>query len=174
MAEALCVPTSVMSHFVSTRGSLIRIRTRSDFPRAVLTLTARFLARSPRDRERLPPADALGAEPSSPRALAQPPLGHHLVDGSLLFRAFGVLGLAESIVETVTFLAALLFAGWRPGLAFQSGGALLSASGAAFTAVFAGQMASAFACRSASLWPGKLGWFSNQCLVIAIFCTITF
>ena len=29
------------------------------------------------------PAVALGAEPSSPRALAQPPLGRHLVDGSL-------------------------------------------------------------------------------------------
>ena len=116
------------------------------------------------------PAVALGAEPSSPRALAQPPLGRHLVDGSLLFRAFGVLGLTESIVEMVTFLASLLYAGWRPGLAFPSGDALLSASGAAFTAVVAGQMASAFACRSTSLWPGKLGWFSNGYLVIAIFC----
>ena len=67
------------------------------------------------------PAVALGAEPSSPRALAQPPLGRHLVDGSLLFRAFGVLGLTESIVEMVAFLASLLFAGWRPGLAFPSG-----------------------------------------------------
>jgi magnesium-transporting ATPase (P-type) len=174
MAEALCVPASVMSHLVSTRGSLIRICTRSDFARAVLTLTARFLGRSPRDHERLPPAEALGAEPSSPRALAQPPLGHHLMNGSLLFRAFGVLGLTESIVEMVTFLAALLFAGWRPGLAFLSGGALLSASGAAFTAVVGSQIASTFDCRSASLWPGKLGWFSNRYLVIAIFCTITF
>jgi magnesium-transporting ATPase (P-type) len=116
------------------------------------------------------PAVALGAEPSSPRALAQPPFGRRLVDGSLLFRAFGVLGLTESIVAMGTFLASLLFAGWRPGLAFPSGYALLSASGAAFTAVVAGQMASAFACRSASLWPGKLGWFSNRYLVIAIFC----
>ncbi len=116
------------------------------------------------------PAVALGAEPSSPRALAQPPLGRHLVDGSLLFRAFGVLGLTESIVEMVTFLAALLFAGWRPGLPFPTGSVLLSASGAAFTAVVAGQMASAFACRSASLTPGKLGWLSNRYLVIAIFC----
>lgn len=116
------------------------------------------------------PAVALGAEPSSPRALAQPPLGRHLVDGSLLFRAFGVLGLTESIVAMVAFLASLSFAGWRPGSAFPSGYALLSASGAAFTPVVAGQMANAFACRSASLWPGKLGWFSNRYLVIAIFC----
>jgi Cation transporting ATPase, C-terminus len=31
-------------------------------------------------------------------------------------------------------------------------------------------MANAFACRSASLWPGKLGWFSNRYLVLAVFC----
>jgi len=32
------------------------------------------------------------------------------------------------------------------------------------------QMANAFACRSASIWPGKLGWFSNRYLVLAIAC----
>jgi magnesium-transporting ATPase (P-type) len=67
------------------------------------------------------PAVALGAEPSSPRALAQPPQGRHLVDRLLLFRAFGVLGLTESIVEMLTFLVALSFAGWRPGLPFPPG-----------------------------------------------------
>ena len=92
------------------------------------------------------------------------------MDRFLLFRAFGVLGLTESVVEMVAFLAALSFAGWRPGLPFPSGNALLSASGAAFTAVVVGQVANAFACRSASLWPGKLGWFSNRYLVLAIFC----
>jgi magnesium-transporting ATPase (P-type) len=116
------------------------------------------------------PAVALGAEPSSPRALSQPPQGRHLVDWFLLFRAFIVLGLTESIVEMLAFLAALSYAGWRPGLAFPSGTAFFSASGAAFTAVVAGQMANAFACRSASLWPGKLGWFSNRYLVLAVFC----
>jgi magnesium-transporting ATPase (P-type) len=116
------------------------------------------------------PAVALGAEPSSPRALLQPPQGRHLVDRFLLFRAFIVLGLTESIVEMLAFLAALSFAGWRPGLPFPSGTALLPASGAAFTAVVAGQMANAFACRSASLWPGKLGWLSNRYLVVAVLC----
>lgn len=116
------------------------------------------------------PAVALGAEPSSPKALAQPPLGRHLVDRSLLFRAFGVLGLTESVVEMIAFLAALSFAGWRPGSPFPPGAAFLAASGAAFTAVVAGQMGNAFACRSASQWPGKLGWLSNRYLVLAIFC----
>jgi magnesium-transporting ATPase (P-type) len=114
------------------------------------------------------PAVALGAEPSSSRALAQPPLGRHLVDRRLLVRALLVLGLTESVVEMATFVTALSSAGWRPGLPFPSGAALLSASGAAFTAVVAGQLANAFACRSARFWPGRLGWFSNRFLLLAV------
>ena len=116
------------------------------------------------------PAVALGAEPSGPRALAQPPLGRHLVNRTLLLRAFGVLGLTESIAEMTAFLATLYFAGWRPGLSFPTDAVFAAASGAAFTAVVAGQMANAFACRSATLWPGKLGWFSNRYLIFAICC----
>jgi len=116
------------------------------------------------------PAVALGPEPSSPRALAQPPIGRHLVDRFVLLRAFGVLGITESVIEMVAFLAALSFTGWRPGAPWPSGSAFLSASGAAFTAVVAGQMANAFACRSATLWPGRLGWLSNRHLALAILC----
>lgn len=116
------------------------------------------------------PAVALGAEPSSPRALARPPLGRHLVNHNLLLRAFVVLGLTESVVEITAFLVAIFFSGWRPGSAFPSGAVFAAASGAAFTAVVAGQMANAFACRSARRWPGKLGWFSNRYIVLAIVC----
>jgi magnesium-transporting ATPase (P-type) len=114
------------------------------------------------------PAVALGAEPSSPRALSRPPSGRHLIDRALLVRALIVLGLTESIVEIAAFLASLWMSGWRPGLPFPSGTPLLVASGAAFTAVVAGQMANAFACRSATLWPGQLGWLSNRYLVLAV------
>ena len=31
-------------------------------------------------------------------------------------------------------------------------------------------MANAFACRSSSLRPGQLGWFSNRVLVLAVVC----
>jgi magnesium-transporting ATPase (P-type) len=116
------------------------------------------------------PAVALGAEPSSPRALAQPPLGHHLVDRFLLLRALVILGLTESVVEMAAFLASLFWDGWRVGSPFPAGAALLSASGAAFAAVVAGQMANAFACRSASLRPGQLGWLSNRYLAVAVVC----
>jgi calcium-translocating P-type ATPase len=116
------------------------------------------------------PAVALGAEPSSPRALARPPLGRHLVDRPLLLRALVILGLTESLVEMAAFLATLAAFGWRPGAPFPSGDPLLAASGAAFTAVVVGQMANAFACRSASVWPGHLGWLSNRHLVFAVVC----
>src|SRR5207342_405559 len=89
------------------------------------------------------PAVALGAEPASPRALAQPPLGRHLVDRLLLFRALLVLGLTEAVVEMVAFLASLHSDGWRFGSPFPSGAALQVASGAAFVAVVAGQMGNA-------------------------------
>jgi magnesium-transporting ATPase (P-type) len=116
------------------------------------------------------PAIALGAEPSSPQVLMQPPWRRRLVGSSLLLRAFVVLGLTESIVEMIAFLAVLASAGWRPGEPFPSGTALLAASGAAFTAVVSGQMANAFACRSASQTPGKLGWSSNRYLLLAVVC----
>jgi magnesium-transporting ATPase (P-type) len=45
------------------------------------------------------PAVALGAEPSSSRALAQPPLSRHLVDRFLLFRSLIVLGLTEAVIS---------------------------------------------------------------------------
>jgi magnesium-transporting ATPase (P-type) len=119
------------------------------------------------------PAVALGAEPSSPRALAQPPFGRHLVDRLLLLRAAVILGLTEAVVEMLAFLGSLCSAGWRPGAPFPSGAPLLAASGAAFTAVVAGQAANAFACRSTYLRPGKLGWFSNRYLVLAVLCEAT-
>jgi magnesium-transporting ATPase (P-type) len=114
------------------------------------------------------PAVALGIEPSSPRVLKQPPQGRHLIDGRVLFRALCVLGLTESVLEIAAFLSTFWFAGWRPGSVFPTGQLLLAASGAAFTAVVFAQMANAFACRSATVRPWQLGWFSNRYLVLAV------
>jgi calcium-translocating P-type ATPase len=114
------------------------------------------------------PALALGAEAPSPRTLRKPPHGRHLLDRGVLYRAFGLLGPVESFVEMLTFLAVLGAAGWRPGGGFPGHSALLAASGAAFTAVVLGQMANAFACRSTTVWPGKLGWGTNRFLLYAV------
>jgi magnesium-transporting ATPase (P-type) len=114
------------------------------------------------------PAVALGAEPPSARALEKPPPGRHLIDYASLFRAFGLLGPVESVVEMMAFIAVLWTVGWRPGGTFPSGRVLLGASGAAFAAVVIGQMANAFACRSATHWPGSLGWATNRLLLKAV------
>ncbi len=114
------------------------------------------------------PALALGAEAPNERMLARPPLGRHLIDAPLLRRVFGVLGPTEAIVEMSAFVVGLVAAGWRPGESFPTGDALAAASGAAFAAVVIGQIANAFACRSATRWPGALGWTTNRLLVGAV------
>jgi magnesium-transporting ATPase (P-type) len=114
------------------------------------------------------PALAVGAEPPNTRAFARPPMGRHLIDGALLRRVFCVIGPTEALMEMTAFLVALLAAGWRPGDSFPTGHALLAASGAAFAAVVIGQAANAFACRSATRWPGALGWTSNRLLLAAV------
>jgi len=114
------------------------------------------------------PALALGAEPPNTRALARPPLGRHLIDAALMRRVFGVLGPAEALMVMTAFLVGLLAAGWRPGESFPTGHALDAASGAAFAAVVIGQAGNAFACRSATRWPGALGWATNRLLLGAV------
>jgi hypothetical protein len=66
------------------------------------------------------------------------------------------------------FVVALVAAGWRPGQTFPTGDALLAASGAAFAAVVIGQIANAFACRSATRSPATLGWTGNRLLLGAV------
>jgi calcium-translocating P-type ATPase len=114
------------------------------------------------------PALALGIEAPTPGILQRPPEGRHLIDRTLLVRAFGILGPAEAFLEMLAFVATLVAAGWRPGQAFPGGHALLAASGAAFATVVLAQMANAFACRSASRPPGQLGWWTNRFLTWAV------
>jgi magnesium-transporting ATPase (P-type) len=114
------------------------------------------------------PALALGAEAPSAKVLQRPPHQRHLLDRSLLLRAFGLLGPVEALIELAAFVLSMVALGWRPGTAFPTGTSLLTASGAAFSAVVIGQMATAFACRSATQWPGAVGWATNRLLVYAI------
>jgi magnesium-transporting ATPase (P-type) len=114
------------------------------------------------------PALGLGIEAPGPHVLERPPLGRHLLDRRLLLRVFGVLGPTEAIVEMVAFGAVLLVGGWRLGSEIPGAGQLAQASGAAFAAVIVGQAANAFACRSASRWPGALGWTRNRFLLASV------
>ncbi len=106
------------------------------------------------------PALALGSEPPRDDRPARALGGQHLIQRDVLVRVFAVLGPAEAFIEVAAVVTVLAAAGLRPGEAVRPE-IMLAASGAAFTAVIAGQAANAFVCRSESLpcWrvprPGK-------------------
>jgi calcium-translocating P-type ATPase len=114
------------------------------------------------------PALALGTEPPSERTLQRPPNQDHLMTGSVLRRAFGVLGPTEALIEMAAFTMTFVALGGWPRDDVTTDSTLLAASGAAFAAVVVGQMANGFACRSTTHWPGALGWTTNRLLVGAV------
>jgi magnesium-transporting ATPase (P-type) len=114
------------------------------------------------------PALALGGEPAGEDTMDRPPERRHLIDGALLRRVFGVLGPAEALVEMLAFTVGLVAAGWRPGEDFPTGTALMAASGAAFAAVVFGQMANAYACRSARRPAYRIPLATNRLLGWAV------
>ena len=119
-------------------------------------------------------AVALGAEPPARHVLKDPPVSGRLLNGTVLRRAFGVLGPTEAVLTMAAFVAGLVVVGWRPGQPFPGGVELAAASGAAFLAVVLAQSANAFACRSATRWPGSLGWRSNRLLAPAVGAELAF
>lgn len=118
------------------------------------------------------PALALGSEAPSKGTLKRPPERRHLMDKALMFRVFGLLGPVEALFEMTAYTAVLLGAGWTPGAELPPSDVLMAASGAAFTTVVLAQLANAFACRSASVPPWRLGWFSNRLLVWAVLAEV--
>ncbi len=113
-------------------------------------------------------AVALGAEPPAKHLLDGPPVRGRLMNGTVLRRAFGVLGPLEAVLSMLAFVVSLTAFGWRPGDPFPTGPDLMAASGAAFMTVVFAQAANAFACRSSTKWPGALGWTTNRLLIPAI------
>ena len=119
------------------------------------------------------PALALGAEPASARVMQGPLHKGALVDSVLMRRAFLVLGPAEALVEMGVFLAVLVRGGWSYGTV--PGGELLAlASGCAFATVVLGQLANAFACRSASRVVGPWSLRGNWLLLWAVGAELVF
>jgi calcium-translocating P-type ATPase len=114
------------------------------------------------------PALALGSEAPGKGTLKRPPERRHLMDRALMFRVFGLLGPVEALFEMTAYTAVLLGGGWRPGAELPASDVLMAASGAAFTTVVLGQLANAFACRSASTPPWRLGWVTNRLLAWAV------
>ena len=93
------------------------------------------------------PALALGAEPPSRRTMEGPRTKERVASGSVLRRAFLVLGPIEAVTAVAAFLWVLTGGGWGLGET-PSGTLLAQASGTAFAVIAVGQVANAFACRS--------------------------
>ena len=119
-------------------------------------------------------AVALGAEPPARHLLDGPPVRGRLMNGTVLRRAFGLLGPLEAGLSMIAFLVSLMAVGWRPGAVFPTGHDLMAASGAAFMTVVLAQAANAFACRSSSQTPGALGWTTNRLLIPAVAAGLAF
>ena len=71
-------------------------------------------------------AVALGAEPPAKHLLDGPPVSGRLMNGTVLRRAFGVLGPLEAFLGMTAFLVSLMSFGWMPGHAFPTGDELLA------------------------------------------------
>jgi magnesium-transporting ATPase (P-type) len=118
------------------------------------------------------PALALGAEPPSAGIMQRPPRGptEHLLDRSVLLRAFGWLGPIEAVTSLGAALvgAALLF-GWGLGDGLPTGGPDLAVlSGIVFASIVLMQMANAFECRSTTRSAFSGGVFANRLLALAV------
>lgn len=112
------------------------------------------------------PALALGAEPPNRRIMLGRP-ERSVLDGALLRRAFGVLGLTEAAVSMGAFWWVLHSHGWSWGET-PSAGVLALASGTTFATISLCQMANAFACRStvAPVW--RMGLRGNPLVGAAV------
>ena len=119
-------------------------------------------------------AVALGAEPPGRHVLEGPPVSGRLLNGTVVRRAFGLLGPVIAVATMVAFVVSLLALGWRPGEDFPTGTTLAQASGAAFMTVVLAQTFNAFACRSSTRTPGELGWTTNRLLIPAASIEVVF
>ncbi len=120
------------------------------------------------------PATALGAERAGARVLDHPPVSGRLLDRTVAWRAFGILGPIEALAAIGVFTAALGVAGWSVGEPFPHGPTLAAASGGAFLTVAVLQMANAFACRSTRTPAWQLPATGNRLLPTAVAASTAF
>ncbi|MFE3999021.1 cation-translocating P-type ATPase [Nocardioides sp. YIM B13467] len=113
------------------------------------------------------PALALGSEPPSRRTMEGPRARERVASGSVLRRAFLVLGPIEAVAAVTAFVWVLTGGGWELGE--TPGAALLArASGTAFAVIAVAQVANAFACRSESRPAWRVDPRRNPLVLIAV------
>lgn len=126
------------------------------------------------------PALALGREPAEPGLMNRPPRprAEHVVQRSLLFRAWGFLGVISAVLVMGAFFFTLWLGGWHPGDATGTGSALhhvyVQATTATFVGIVACQVGTAFAARTDIASLRAVGFASNPLLLWGIAFEIAF
>ncbi len=126
------------------------------------------------------PALALGREPAEPGLMDRPPRRRtdKVIDGRMLVRAWGFLGLISAALVLVGFFAVLLRAGWTLGAPVGPGTPLHHAYQQAATMTFLGivacQIGTAFAARTEHASLREVGLLTNRLLLWGIAFEIVF
>jgi calcium-translocating P-type ATPase len=126
------------------------------------------------------PAVALGQDPAEPGIMERPPRrrSSRIIDGALLWRAWGFLGAISAALVMAGFLWVMLRAGWRPGDATGASSPLhedwLRATTMTFAGIVACQVGTAFASRTERAPSRSVGWTSNPLLLWGIAFELVF
>ena len=112
------------------------------------------------------PALALGAEPPEPGIMKRPPrsLKSHVIDRSMLLRAYGYLGIPQGLIAMLAFFYMYWTNGF-PGQIFglpSSGSLYVAATSLTLASVVFTQIGNVFAQRTEKISTFKLNLFSNK------------
>jgi calcium-translocating P-type ATPase len=120
------------------------------------------------------PALALGREPAEPGLMSRPPRpsSERLIRGSLLWRAWALLGGVSAVLVLGGYFWVLLAGGWAPGADVSAGSPLhdtyLQATTMTFLGIVACQVGTAFAARTEHASLRTIGVFTNRLLIWGI------
>ncbi len=117
------------------------------------------------------PAIALGMERPEPGIMTEPPRPRkkRLLDLPLMLRAYGFLGIIETIACMSGFFYIYWMNGWRPGMEMAGSGIIYQkATTMTLAGIVAVQIANVFACRTERVSVFKVGLFSNRMVIIGI------
>jgi len=128
------------------------------------------------------PALALGAEKPEPGIMELPPRPSRkgVIDKTVLFRGYIVLGLLSTAATLGTFYLVLFHGGWKPGMQLEPNDTTYAnpLHLKAITVLFAGivvmQVANVFNCRSERYSAFKVGFFSNTRIFWSIAISLAF
>jgi Ca2+-transporting ATPase len=128
------------------------------------------------------PALALGVEKPEPGIMVLPPRSKKkgVIDKTVLFRGYIVLGLLNSAAVLGAYYYVLFAGGWKPGMQLEPNDAVfvnplhLKATTVVFLGIVIMQIANVFACRSEKLSVFQIGFFNNKLILWGILFELVF